>query len=134
MAINFDTALGVHPLALMLRSRRAEMLASNLANADTPNYKATDVDFRKVLTAAVQNDKQGVSVARTHAGHLGGGATSIGSPETLYRVPSQSSVDGNTVDTQMEHAEFMRNALQYQTSLQFVSSKIRGLMTAIRGD
>jgi flagellar basal-body rod protein FlgB len=124
-----DRAFGVHAEALQLRARRGELLASNLANADTPNYKARDMDFRNVLRAA-QAD---TALATTHAGHLHaqGGVSRM---QTLYRVPSHASLDGNTVDTQIEQAEFAENAVRYRTSLRFLSGKVNGLMKAIKGE
>lgn len=124
-----ERAFGVHAEALQLRARRGELLASNLANADTPNYKARDLDFRSALDAAQAE----TTLATTHAGHLRlqGGA---GSMQTLYRVPGHSSLDGNTVDTQIEQAKFAENAVRYRTSLRFLSGKISGLMTAIKGE
>jgi flagellar basal-body rod protein FlgB len=124
-----DRAFGVHAEALQLRSRRGELLASNLANADTPNYKARDLDFRNALKQA----QSATSLATTHAGHIPvqNGAVSA---QTLYRVPSQSSLDGNTVDTQIEQVKFAENAARYRASLRFLSGKISGLMTAIKGE
>lgn len=124
-----DRAFGVHADALQLRARRGELLASNLANADTPNYKARDLDFRNALSAA----QGATALTTTHAGHMqlpGGG----GGVQTMYRVPSQSALDGNTVDTQIEQAKFAENAVRYRTSLRFLSGKISGLMTAIKGE
>lgn len=130
MSISFDKTLGVHPEALKLRARRLEMIASNLANADTPNYKARDLDFRAALQHATQQG--GVQMQRTNAAHFGPAAN--GMPETLYRVPSQPSLDGNTVDPQLEQAAFSQNAIQYQASLDFLNSRFRSLRTALRGE
>lgn len=137
MPINIDRALGIHAQALILRSRRAEVLAANLANADTPNYKARDIDFKAALTAA-QNQlvTHTARAETTHPAHiaLAAPAQSIPDVELVYREPQQSNVDGNTVDAQKEHSEFMQNALQYQASLTFLSGRIRSLLTAIRGE
>jgi flagellar basal-body rod protein FlgB len=130
MPFDIDTALGNHAQALVLRARRAEVLAGNLANADTPGYQARDVDFARVLAGAAEPPAR---LRATHAAHLPP-AASAASPELLYRMPRQPSIDGNTVDTQVEYAEFARNALQYQASLTFLTARIKGLMTAIRGD
>lgn len=130
MPIDIDSALGIHPQALTLRAKRAEVLAANLANADTPNFKARDVDFRSVLSA-VQQDSG--SLVATNAKHIQP-AGSIGEPELKYRNPHQPSIDGNTVDAQVEYAEFSRNAIEYQASLRFLDGKIKSLLTAIRGD
>lgn len=132
MALSFDKALGIHADALQVRSRRLELLASNLANADTPNYKARDIDFR----AALGHAEQGLAVAvrRTHAGHMPAGGAGAGMLEPQYRIPNQPSLDGNTVDTQLEQAAFSQNAVQYQASLDFLNTRFRGLRTALRGE
>ncbi|HYE33919.1 flagellar basal body rod protein FlgB [Methylocaldum sp.] len=130
MTINFDNALGIHPLALKLRDQRTELLASNLANADTPNYKARDLDFRSVLKSVAPSP---VNLAATQAGHLT--ATPFGSRgETSYRVPSQPSLDGNTVETEQEQMRFAENAVQYQATLNFLSGKISSLRIALTGE
>ncbi len=131
MALTLDTALGIYPQALALRARRAEVLAANLANADTPGYKARDLDFRRVLAGTAE---AALNLRTTAPGHLGAPAASPGGAELLYRHPLQASIDGNTVDTQIEYAEFARNSLQYQASLTFLNNRIKGLMTAIRGE
>jgi len=131
MPISLDSAFGVHAKALQLRSRRAELLAENLANADTPGYKARDIDFKQALGAAQQ---VGVLKA-TQPGHIQPGTVSgTHSVQAGFRNPLQPSLDGNTVDVQVEQASFARNAVDYQTSLTFLSSKIRGLMAAIKGE
>lgn len=132
MSISFDKALGVHGDALQVRSRRLELLASNLANADTPGYKARDIDFRAALSEAA-GQQGGVRVVRTHASHLPAPDAGPGG-QPLYRVPAQPSLDGNTVDPQMEQAAFSENAVQYQASLDFLNSRFRGMKAALRGE
>lgn len=131
MPISFDSALGVHPQALSLRSQRAEILASNLANADTPGYKAKDIDFKSIMANA--SEQSGTSLRRTHANHIQVGSAT-GTAETVYRVPNQSSLDGNTVDGQLEKSAFAENALRYQASLTFISGKFKGMMAALKGE
>lgn len=132
MAITFDNALGIHEQALVARSRRAEVLANNLANADTPGFKARDVDFQSMLNKAT-DDTQGLSMERTHESHMD--VSGMGSSaELLYRVPHQPSLDGNTVNAQQEQTRFMRNAMEFQASFQFLSSKFSGLSKAITGE
>lgn len=130
-----DRALGIHPQALEVASRRLELLASNIANADTPNYKARDLDFRAALQHASGERGAGL-MAATHPKHLQGGAGSrAGSlAEPLYRVPNHASLDGNTVDSQQEHANFAENAVRYQASLDFINARLRGLRSAIKGE
>lgn len=130
-SINFNNALGVHPKALQLRAARAEILANNLANADTPGFKARDINFDQVLKGEM-NVKRSMPVERTNAGHLPG--YQHVESELLYRNPIQPSIDGNTVDSQMEQAIFTRNAMNYNASFEFLNSKINGLAGAIRGE
>lgn len=131
MPISFDSALGVHDKALAVRSRRAEMLASNIANADTPGYKARDIDFRKVMSDIAM--QKGTDLRTTNARHISTSTASF-SAEALYRVPNQPSLDGNTVDPQLEKAAFADNALRYQASLDFLGRKFNGLMAALKGE
>lgn len=134
MPVNLDTYLGVHATALKLRSQRTEVLAANLANADTPNYRARDIDFKSALAAASGGKGSGVHLATTSAGHIGPQtANGTASPELKYRTPLAPSLDGNTVDTQLEQAAFAENSVRYQATLTFLSAKFRGLMTAITG-
>lgn len=130
MAINFNNALGIHPQALVLREKRGEILAANLANADTPDYKARDLDFKAVLS---QTMKPKVSLERTQVGHMQAQHRVLGA-DLLYRNPQQPALDGNTVEAHIEQAKYAENAVQYQASLQFINNKFSGLMTAIRGE
>jgi len=137
MSINFNNAFGNHEAALNIRSQRAEVLANNLANADTPNFKARDIDFSKALEMAQSSQSSGLK--RTHASHFDSGMGSDGFgkeiPGLSYRIPLQPDTgDGNSVDAQYEQTKFAENAMQYETSLRFLSGKIKGLMTAIRGE
>ena len=130
MAISFDSALGVHEQALLIRERRAEILATNLANADTPYFQARDLDFRALVNQAL-DQRNGAVLETTRSGHIGN--ASFSDPGALlYRTPMQPSL--NTVDSDMEMAEFSRNALDFQASLTFLQSKFRGLKAAIRGE
>jgi len=135
MAISFDNALGIHEQALYLRSRRAEVLANNLANVDTPNFKARDVDFSSLLNQATKALGQQGSAAEprhTNERHLSLSDNSDG--DLLYRTPSQPAIDGNTVEEHAEMARFAKNGQDFEASLYFLNSKFRGLQTAIRGD
>lgn len=130
-SINFDNALGIHASALQLRASRAEILANNLANADTPGFKARDVNF-KALLAGELAAKQSLNVERTHSGHLAG--TGRTETDLMYRNPSQPSIDGNTVDTQIEKTQFARNSMDYNASFEFLSGKFKGMRNALRGE
>jgi len=136
MPTSLDQYLGVHAAALDVRGRRTELIANNLANADTPGYKARDIDFRAAMArAAGELPTQGVHLSTTRAGHIGGAASADAStsPDLKYRTPLAPALDGNTVDAQMEQAAFAENAVRYQATLTFLNSKFRGLLTAIMG-
>jgi len=126
-----DNLFGIHATALKLRANRAELLAANIANADTPNYKARDIDFKHALKLAANNSGDMVT---TNARHISSAGTSKMGAEIMYRIPTQPSLDGNTVDLQTERSAFLENAMMYQASLRFLNGKISGLMTAIRGE
>ncbi len=133
MALPLDNYLGIHPQALELSARRSEVLAANLANADTPNYKAQDLDFKAAL-AASGTTSSSLPMTATHTGHIplnqpGDALTA----QLKYRIPNASSLDGNTVDAQMEQANFAQNAVRYHASLTFINTKFRNLLTAITG-
>jgi flagellar basal-body rod protein FlgB len=129
---SLDNPFGIHQQALLVRERRAQLLGENLANADTPHYKARDLDFRMVLDGARAQTWPGLKT--THALHIPGGNASVAAEEALYRVPTQPSIDGNTVDPQTERSAFLDNALRYQASLQFLDGRIRTLTSALRGE
>jgi flagellar basal-body rod protein FlgB len=130
MGISFEKAFGLHENAVHARIKRAEILANNLANADTPGFKARDIDFGAVMQGA--KDSQSLAVSRTNPAHLQ--ATVSGDEGLLYRTPLQPSLDGNTVDTQTELVEYSRNALDYQASFQFLNDRMTGLSKAIKGE
>src|SRR4051812_32112314 len=114
---------GIHPQALAPLQRRAEVLSTNLANADTPNYQARDVDFRAAL-GAVNGDA--LPLAATSSGHIDS-AASASADGLKFRVPMQPSLDGNTVDSETEQAAFAENSVRYQASLAFINAQIHML-------
>lgn len=130
--ISFDNAFGIHDDALRLRSQRSEVLANNLANADTPGFKARDIDFQAALQQA-QGQQEGMTMAASDAGHMTGEGAGGGNPELMYRNPIQPSIDGNTVDTQTEMSKYMRNSMEFQASFQFLNSSVKGLKDALGG-
>ncbi len=130
MAINFNNALSIHPQALALREKRSEILAANLANADTPDYKARDLDFQAVLKQTLSGE---ANLRHTNQGHMDVQQTVLGA-NLLYRNPMHASLDGNTVEAHIEQAKYAENAVQYQASLRFINDDFAGLMTAIRGE
>lgn len=130
MAISINTLFGVHEQALVYRSKRAEVLASNMANADTPGYKARDFDFKSVLK---QLNVASSRLQNTHAQHISTNSSPSG-VDLVYRIPTSASLDGNTVDAQSEQARYAQNALDYQTSVRFLNGKITGYLSALRGE
>lgn len=125
-----DNLFGLHTQALDLWQRRSEVLASNLANADTPGYLARDVDFRKALASA-SGQGDGLAMTVTQPGQINPQAQA--STQLAYRVPTQPTMDGNTVDAQTEQADFAANGVHYQASLSFITAQIHMLRTAITG-
>ena len=124
--------------ALQLRSERQRLIASNIANADTPGYIARDMDFAKTLKAATGSLRAAGALATRHTGHLGtGGAAGVGGAkvagELLYATPSQTNLDRNTVDMDRERASFADNAIKYEATLRFINSNVRTSLSAITG-
>lgn len=121
MGIHLDDALGVSPYAMQLKLDRAQVIASNLANADTPGYLAQDIDYQSVMQ----------TVATELANH--DSVRGSGSTDLLYRMPYQVSEDGNTVELQVEQGKFAEDAQSFNTSLAFLNQQLKGLKTAIEG-
>ncbi len=118
--------------ALMLRAQRTQLLATNLANSDTPGYKARDIDFAAAMRA--QAAVSAASVQRTDPRHLGQGGADATRANVLYRVPEQTGINGNTVETQREQRAFMDNAIRYQAGLSFLDSRIKSVRSALKGE
>jgi flagellar basal-body rod protein FlgB len=139
MRSSLDAYLGIHPQALTLEAKRNELLAANLANVDTPNYKARDIDFKSALAAAggepapMLRAVNASAAAAAHAPSQAGGGSSIDGSALRYRVPMAPALDGNTVDEQLEQSAFVENNVRYQATLTFLNNALRGLMTAITG-
>ncbi|MBC9250398.1 flagellar basal-body rod protein FlgB [Pseudomonas alcaligenes] len=135
MSISFESALGIHEKALNFRAQRAEVLSNNIANADTPNYRARDLDFSAVL--AEQNEKaQGkqISLSRTDSQHIPADGLELADPALRFRTPFHPSIDQNTVDMQQEQSNYAENAVQFQASFTLLNSKFKGLVSALRGE
>ena len=129
-----DNALGISPQVLALRSQRMNLLSANIANAETPNYKAQDIDFRAALAQA-NSAQDATRLHATQANHMTGFEDQMGVDANIkYRQPSTLNPNGNTVESHREHAEFMDNALKYQASLNLLDSRIKGLRGAIKGE
>jgi flagellar basal-body rod protein FlgB len=137
MPINLDTYLGVHADALKIRGQRTELLARNLANADTPGYQARDIDFRAALAQAsgATGPNAPLAMSATNVNHVSASddSDSTAAANLKYRTPLAPALDGNTVDVQMEQAAFAENAVRFQATLTFLSARFRGLLTAITG-
>ncbi len=150
MSGRLTESIDFHGRALLLRAERQKVIASNIANADTPRYAARDFDFKAALAeatgydpgapkgAAAQTTKAPAApaVAATHPGHLGGsgGAGRVDSTLMRYRVAEQPSLDANTVDLDRERASFADNAVRYEAGLRFINGSVRTLLSAIRGE
>ncbi len=132
MPISFKQALGLNPTILKLAEQRSTVLASNLSNAATPGYKARDIDFAYELRRQAGLQGEGLPLARTQPAHLEPGTA--GQAEVQYRIPLSPSLDGNTVDEEMDRARFAENAFRYEAALNFLSRKFTGLKGALRGD
>lgn len=124
-------ALDFYQQALGLRHERQKVLAANIANADTPHYKARDFDFSRELGRAVEQ-RDGLALATTAAGHIPGGTSGGGVRDLLYRVPAQPSLDGNTVDMDRERVQFSDNSVRYQAALTMANARIQGLKSAMQ--
>jgi flagellar basal-body rod protein FlgB len=134
MSGRIDNLFEFNQSALNLRAARQELIAANIANADTPNYKARDIDFAKALRGAISGTGEQLPVTTTSAGHLGefSGETILGAP-VLYRTVIQPTADGNTVDMDVERAQFADNALRYEASVKFVSEHAKQVLAALQG-
>jgi flagellar basal-body rod protein FlgB len=128
-ATTMESILGIHETALTFRAHRMEVLAANLANADTPHYKARDVEFSSVLAGSTAG---AATLRTTDARHLST-APRPAQNELKYRIPHQPSLDGNTVEADLELARYAENAVSYQASLLFASNRISTLRTALSG-
>ncbi|KAA8996707.1 flagellar basal body rod protein FlgB [Affinibrenneria salicis] len=135
MLDKLDAALSFQQEALNLRAQRQEILAGNIANADTPGYQARDIDFSSELSKAMEQGRasgSGLSLALTSSRHIAAQTASAPSLDLLYRVPDQPALDGNTVDMDRERTNFADNSLRYQTSLTVLSGQIKGMTSVLQ--
>jgi flagellar basal-body rod protein FlgB len=126
-----DNVFGLSEASLLLRGERAGVLAANIANADTPNYKARDLDFAAVLGA--QPGGAPLPMAATQPAHLDLSQEALTAGVLKYRIPFQPSLDGNTVEAPVEQASFAQNAVRYQASLMFINRRIASIEAALTG-
>jgi flagellar basal-body rod protein FlgB len=127
-----DDYMRFHQLALSVRGQRQQLLASNIANADTPNYKARDIDFGSAMNAALGKTDAARDLTKTAAAHFSQAGMVAGLPPA-YRKEVQGNIDGNTVDMDVERNAFTENALKYEASLTLINMQIKGLLSAIQG-
>ena len=127
----FASIFGIHERALLAAADRVGVLATNIANADTPNYKARDYDFAGTLAEVSQGGA--LPMSRTHVGHLPVATAITAEDELKYRMPFQPSLDGNTVEAPVEQAKFAENSVRYQTSLDFINRQVAAIQLAITG-
>lgn len=140
MLDRMSTTFDHHATALQLRAQRQQVLSANIANADTPGYKARDLDFgsrlREMLAGAPADPR--ARVVSTDPGHLGGlrreADGSLQLTTLKYRRAEQASIDGNTVDIDRERANFADNALRYEASLRFINGSVKKILSAMRGE
>lgn len=125
-----NQALGVHEQALQVKSRRLEVLAQNIANADTPHYKARDIDFKAVMS---ETQLQSTAMKATSSGHFAMGQ-GLDADGMRYRTPFNTSFDGNTVEMSVEQAQYGKAAADYQATLHFLENRVSGIRKALRGD
>ena len=123
----FDDPLGIHEKALAVRNQRMQVLAANIANADTPNYKAQDLDFKKILSSNPS------PMAATNVRHFDR-SDAAGGSGIVFRVPYNAAVDGNTVELQVEQAAYGEAAADFQSTLTFLESRISGIRKSLRGE
>ncbi|MCB1886676.1 MAG: flagellar basal body rod protein FlgB [Rhodocyclaceae bacterium] len=133
MKARLDQELAFHQTALNLRAYRQELLASNIANADTPNFKARDIDFSQAFRSALGNRMGPLALATTSTGHQQGLGGQPLDRFAQFRGEAQPNVDGNTVDMDIERAAFAENALHYEASLTFINGLLSGMQRAISG-
>ena len=137
MLNRLTAALDFHAQALSLRSERQRLIASNIANADTPGYVARDVDFAAALRDATGSGQPATRLAASQPGHIGaaGGSGAGGASfSTLrYAMPSQTNLDRNTVDMDRERASFVDNTVKYEATLRFIGGNVKTTLSAITG-
>jgi len=126
-------SLDFQATALSLHAERAKVLASNIANADTPNYQAKDFDFNQALALATAQSQSAAAPVRTNPAHLASAGGTAPAPVLQYRQPLQAALDGNSVDLDTERAAFAENSVRYEATLRFLNNQIKTMLSAING-
>lgn len=133
MTDRLDNELRFHQTALNARAYRQQVIASNIANADTPNFKARDLDFREALKGALGGGTANLDLRTTHAAHLSGAVATPMAAALKFRNEEQGAVDGNTVNMDVERSAFAENSVQYQASVTFINGLLSSMQRAIQG-
>lgn len=133
MTSKLDNEFQFYQTALTLRGYRQQLLASNIANADTPNFKARDINFAGALEGALSSRPANTGLAVTSLRHIGSSGENTAGAKVMYRTPVQPSIDGNTVDMDRERTQFADNAIHYQANLELLKGQIKFMMSAIQG-
>lgn len=126
-------SLNFHGQALTLRAERQKLIASNIANGDTPGYQAREIDFATALREATGAGTASPALARSSGSHLAGSTSALSEPRLVYATSSQTNLDGNTVDMDRERASFVDNAVKYEATLRFINGNVRTMLDAIKG-
>ena len=134
MLNKLDTFVNFHQQALNVREKRQNILAANIANSDTPNYQARDIDFKVELNKAInsQHTFNNIKLNATSPNHFQLNAMGSTNYNLLYRIPYQSSADGNTVEMDQERTAFMDNSIHYQSSLTFLGEQFKNLIAVLQ--
>lgn len=135
MIDKLDALFAFQQQALSIRESRQTVLSANIANADTPGYQARDIDFNRQLQQAMNNGAvkgKGVALAVTSTGHIEGHGGKQPALDLKYRVPYQTSMDGNTVDMDIERSQFADNTLKYQADLTFINSRVKSMLAVLQ--
>ena len=133
MLNRLTSSIDFHGQALSLRAERQRLIASNIANADTPGYVARDIDFAKALREATGSSGSAPGLHTTQRQHLAGQVGARSESGLLYATPSQNQIDRNTVDMDRERANFVDNSVKYEATLRFINGGVRTMLDAIRG-
>lgn len=134
MLNKLDTFVNFHQQALNVREKRQNILATNIANSDTPNYQARDIDFNTELNRAINNQSthNNIKLTITSAKHIQITSADFTNYNLLYRIPYQSSADGNTVEMEQERTAFMDNSIHYQSNLTFLGEQFKNVISVIQ--
>ena len=126
---SFDNIFGIHQQALLVREKRMSVLSENIANAETPNYKSRDIDFKAAMSAS---SNRYMDLQKTNSGHME--SSDIGRAFDVFRIPINESADGNTVELHHQQSEFGKESGRYLATVQFIENRVGGIRRALRGE